>query len=237
MSFSIDVFIVIFARIFGMILLLPALGGRSVPGVVKVSIAFFVSVISYSLLQIKVVNFPVTLVCEFFIGIFLGTIFMVCFESISVISSIISSCAGLSNAYLFSYGLSEQMNVLYNCLFLGSILGIFDSNLHFSFLKVFLDSYNSLAVGAVVNLGQYSEVLLKCLSNSFIVAFKISSSFLVANILMMSFSGIVARLIPTFHVFLILTPAQTCVMFLILSVSFRNIFSQIVSFIRDINFV
>ncbi len=225
---------VIFARLSGVLLFIPGFGVQFVPIKLRIGLSLILSLVAFPYANIAILDFAADFLIEFLLGCFIGLLTKIFFEALSVIATLISLQVGLSHAYSFGLSTPEQSAIFYNFLFLITIFGIFDTGVSHVFIKSIIDSYKTMTFGQVPNLGDAANIMASIVSKSFVVAFKLSSPFIITNITLIIGGGLLSRLIPSFQSFLVLTPAQTLVMLFVFSLTLQSIVLQFVSAIAEV---
>lgn len=219
-------YLIALARMSGIMFLIPGLGSRMLPLKFKLVLAA-----SFALLQggspVATGDFVYLFIAELMIGLFLGALSRICFESLSFLASIISMKSGLAHSHFFSLGSAEQSSALYTLLFLYVSLGILDNSS--VFIKAIFASYDKLPVGDYSAFRDFPKLISVTLSQSFLIAFKLSAPFVVVNALLLVASGLLSRIMQSFQLFLVLTPLQNMLMIFMFAINLDRIASHTLS--------
>ena len=141
--------------------------------------------------------------------------------------------SGLGAASFFDPAQRAQVAIFGSFLFLAATAAIFITDTHFLFISGVIESYTRFPPGEMLNIQDVSKFVTHVINDSFILAFKMSSPFLVVSIAILVGSGILSRLMPNLQVFFVVTPAQILVMFCILYIVIIAIMEKIVEIIAS----
>ena len=228
------VFLLVFARMSGMILLNPLFARRNVPNMVRMGLILALTIlISPTLPQSTVaafsdIEFIFAIYKEIFVGILCGLVFQTFYYMLFFTGDILDTQLGLSMAKVFDPGTSIQMSVTGNLLGILFILYIFVTDSHLLLIKLFASSYMIVPVGAVGLTPDVSSFLINLFTSTFSLALRLALPFLVASFTVEMSMGILMKLIPQIHVFVINIQVK-----LILGILLLLLFAQPMSSFMD----
>lgn len=231
--FSWEKYLIIFARTSGILTFVPGFGSNPVPVGLRAGLALFITLIVFPYVKVEVRDFSVDLLIEFLIGSFIGFLSKLFFETLHIVANFISLQSGLSHSYAFGVTNSEQNTVFYNFLTLITVFGLFDLGVSHLFIKAVIGSYNTMPSGFIMNLGDCANMISAMVGKSFLTAFKLSSPFIVTNITLLLGGSLLARTMPSFQMFLMLTPVQTLVIIYVFSITIQSIIAKFIIAIKD----
>jgi len=165
---------------------------------------------------------------EILIGVLIGIAANIYMQSIHFVGQVLSMQSGLGSAAFFDPTQQEQVAIFSNFLMIATIALIFASDTHYLFLSGVADSYVKFPPGELPDSGDMSSFIVKCVNDSFILAFKLASPFLVVSLAILTGSGLLSRLMPNLQVFFVITPAQILVMFGVFYIVIFSIISKVV---------
>jgi flagellar biosynthetic protein FliR len=213
-------FMLVFARLGTAFSRFPAIGAPYILTRGKLILALSVSFVMMPILQEYLPkyseNFETNisyLAIEILIGLIISTAANIYFQAVHYVGQAISMQSGLSSAAFFDPMQKFQVAMFSNFILIIAIVLIFVTNTHFIFIQTVADSYIKFPPGELVDFGDLSKFIVFVVNDSFILAFKIVSPFLVVGLAVMTGSGMLARLMPNLQVFFVITPAQILVMF------------------------
>jgi flagellar biosynthetic protein FliR len=229
-------FFLIFSRLAGLISVLPALGDERIFVRARLSMCIFISVVAMSAISDtlpKLTNSSSQLtyyiISESLVGIMLGLCVRIYFTSILILGNLISMESGLSAATIYDPSQKDQIMLFSSFISILFLVTIFTSDTHHTFLLGFFESYEKFKPGELLDTGDIANTISQTVSNSFLLAFKISSPFMIIGVAILVAGGVLSRLMPTFQVFFVITPIQILIMFGVLYV----VINQIISIIID----
>ncbi len=150
---------------------------------------------------------------ELLIGFIISFAANIYYQSAHYIGQIVSLQSGLGSAAFFDPMQKSQVTLFSNLILLLTIVMIFSTNTHHLFIQAVADSYINFPPGELIDSTDLVKFITFVINDSFILAFKMVSPFLIVGLAIMTGSGMLARLMPNFQVFFVLTPAQILVMF------------------------
>jgi flagellar biosynthetic protein FliR len=207
-------FILIFARIGTIIMLLPALGDNNIPGRIRLSFALAVTLVLFPLISSRFGALPTNfaavlwaLAFELGIGFGIGLSIRMVVAAIQVAGTTISNQTGLSFAMAFDPSQGAQSALLGTFMSITAITLIFVTDLHHVMISGLADSYLLFEPQQAYLLTDFSAAALMMLAGAFVVAMQISAPFLVFGLLFYFGLGILSRLMPQVQIFFIAMPA------------------------------
>ncbi len=216
-------FFIVFARLSGLFSIAPGLSDERISTKIKLSISILVSICAIPLVQEHLPLYTASsgIICyymmsEILIGILMGLCLRIIFSSLPILGNIVSMQSGLSAATIYDPSQKEQIALFGSFIISLSLAMIFISDSHHFFIVGFLESYSKITPGVMIDMADASEKISSVVSQSFILAFKIASPFIIVGTSILVGSGILSRLMPTFQVFFVITPIQILIMFMIL---------------------
>jgi flagellar biosynthesis protein FliR len=216
-------FMLVFARIGTMIMLLPGLGELSVPVRVRLTIALLLSALMLPLhraaYQINLGDIGPVLALlgeELLIGALLGITARLTVSALEVAGSIVAQQLGLGFVTAVDPTQGQQGVIVGNFLMLLGITLVFATNLHYLVIAALDDSYTLFAPGEVPLIGDMAALTTRTIAGAFRVGVQLSAPFIVFGLLFNVGLGILSRLMPQMQVFFVGVPLSILVGFLIL---------------------
>lgn len=230
----------IFARMGSAISVFPAIGDKAVMPRAKLAIAMTVSFLIYTALEGSIPRYPIStalfiqsLIYEMLIGLFLGLVVKIIFLSLHAVGLIISMQSGLGSAMFFDPSQKEQVPVFGHVLFLICSMAIFATDTHYILIEGVIDSYSKFPIGVLPDVSDMSDFISHAVNDSFILAFKLVSPFLIVSLAILAGSGILARLMPNLQVFFVLTPVQIIVMLITFFIVIQVLLEKIIIAVQN----
>lgn len=209
-------FMLIFARVGTILMLMPALGETSIPARLRLTFALAFSFVLFPLLSAALPKLPTDLLAigmllghEIAIGLILGGITRLIVVATQVAGATIAFQTGLSVAQGADPSQSGiQGVVIGNFLSMLGITLIFATNLHHLALAAIYDSYKMFSPSEPLMLGDAAQMALRALSSGFIVGVQMAAPFIVFGLVFNFGIGILARLMPQLQVYFLAMPAN-----------------------------
>ncbi len=218
-------FMLVFARIGTMVMLLPGLGEMSMPVRVRLTIALALSAMFLPLHRTAyTINLtdlgPVLLMLghEMIIGAILGLTARLSISALQVAGAVISQQMGLGFVTAVDPSLGQQNVIVSNFLAMLGVTLIFATDLHYLVIAALNDSYRLFAPGTSILVGDVASLVTNTIAGAFKVGIQLSAPFLVFGLLFNVGLGLLSRLMPQMQVFFIGLPLSILLGFLVLIV-------------------
>lgn len=221
----VDVFLVIFARIVGFILMLPIFSGSNIPRVAKVSFALVCSILIFNTQNITVtidsytvLSYGGLLAKEFIIGVCIAFIAYINFSLIYFTGQLIDFQLGLSMASVYDPVSQIQAPITGNLLyFVTAALFVNAGGLH-AFIGLIINSYKLLPSGEFSLLfgEKIISFIILIISYSLETGLKFALPIMVTLLTTDVGLGILVKAVPQMNVFVVGVPIKVLVGFTIL---------------------
>lgn len=216
-------FMLVFARIGTMVMLLPGLGEMTMPVRVRLSIALALAAMFLPLhraaytIDLRDLG-PVLLMFghEMIIGAILGLTARLSISALQVAGAVIAQQMGLGFVTAVDPSMGQQNVIVANFLTMLGVTLIFATDLHYLVIAALNDSYRLFAPGASILVGDAAALITKTVAGAFKVGIQLSAPFLVFGLLFNLGLGVLSRLMPQMQVFFIGLPLSILLGFLIL---------------------
>lgn len=205
----------LFARIAGVIMLLPGFSEPAIPARVRLGFALVLAICLAPTLADRVPDaatsawgmaFQVS--SEAMIGILIGGAARFLMTALATAGQIVGLEIGLAFAQTADPTMTQSGQL--TAVFL-SMLGLalmFATGLHHMFLQGVVGSYDLIALGAPPPVGDAADLALTTAATSFRVGFQIAMPVVAAGLIFRVGLGVLSRLIPQIQVFFIIMPLQ-----------------------------
>jgi flagellar biosynthetic protein FliR len=216
-------FLLSFARVGTMVMLLPGLGELTVSPRVRLTIALVLTAVIMPLhrgdYQIDLRAFgPVllTLGQELLIGIVLGLLARLTIASLQIAGSVVAQQMGLGFVTAVDPTQGQQGMIVGNFLGVLGVTLIFATDLHHLVIAALNDSYTLFRPGEIPVLGDVANILTTTVTGTFRIGVQLAAPFLVFGLLFNLGLGVLSRLMPQMQVFFVGMPLSILVGYLIL---------------------
>jgi flagellar biosynthesis protein FliR len=215
-------FMLVFARVGAMVMLLPGFGESNIPVRIKLAIALLLTLIilplhrtAYQIDLSSMSALGVLLVHEIAIGIVLGATARVTLAALAVAGSVIAQQLGLGFVTAVDPTQGQQGVLIGNFL---SILGmtlLFATDTHHLVIAALNESYRIFTPGELMPSGDVAALATRAFATAFKIGMQLSAPFLVFGLVFNIGLGVLARLMPAMQVYFVGVPLSIMIGFLI----------------------
>lgn len=208
-------YLLIFARVGAMLMLIPALGETAIPARMRLGFALVFGAVLYPIVSAQLPGLPtnlpeivVVLLHEVAVGLILGAIARLAVSGTQTAGAVIASSSGLSVAQAADPTNGGMQGALIGAFlsFLGITL-IFATDLHHVALSAVHDSYMIFTPKEPLMFGDAAETVVDTVAGAFVIGVQMSAPFIVFGLVFNLGMGILSRLMPQLQVFFIAMPA------------------------------
>jgi flagellar biosynthetic protein FliR len=208
-------YLLIFARVGAMLMLIPALGETAIPARMRLGFALAMSAVLYPLISSQLPALPtnlpeivVVVLHEVAVGLILGAIARLAVSGTQAAGAVIASSSGLSVAQAADPTNGGMQGALIGAFlsFLGIAL-IFATDLHHVALSAIHDSYMIFTPKEPLMFGDAAQTVVDTVAGAFVIGVQMSAPFIVFGLVFNLGMGILSRLMPQLQVFFIAMPA------------------------------
>jgi flagellar biosynthetic protein FliR len=206
-------FLLTFARIGTMVMLLPGIGEQNIPARVRLGIALVLTAIllpahqkAYTV-DLNALG-PVLLMLfqEIIVGAVLGLTARLAISALQVAGSVVAQQLGLGFVTAVDPTQNQQGILVGNFLALLGITLIFATDLHYLVIAALNDSYTIFQPGEMPLVGDAAQHVTRIVATAFRIGIQLSAPFLVFGLLFNLGLGVLSRLMPQMQVFFIGLP-------------------------------
>ena len=218
------VLILIFARLGGLVMVLPGLGETAVPARIRLGFALALTIV---LVPVLAPGFPALpdapfaalrlVLVELVTGLFIGLTVRLVMGALSVAGTAIAMQTGLGFAEAVDpSGTAPPATLFTGFLSVLSVTLILVTDLHHVLLNAVADSYVLFKPGTLAPAGNFAETAIAVMTGAFEVAVQIAAPFLLFGLIFHIGSGILSRLVPQAQIFFLAVPAGILIGFVLL---------------------
>src|ERR1700754_4759655 len=218
-------FMLVFARIGAMVMLMPGLGESNIPVRIKLAIALLLTLImlplhrqAYQIDMQSMTSLLVLMLQEIFIGVVLGATARVTLGALQVAGSVIAQQMGLGFVTAVDPTQGQQGLLVGNFLTLLGVTLIFATDSHHLVIAALNDSYKIFGPGEMMSSGDVASLAARAFSTAFKIGLQLSAPFLVFGLVFNIGLGVLARLMPQMQVYFVGVPLSILAGFLIFAV-------------------
>src|ERR1700744_5269170 len=218
-------FMLVFARIGAMVMLLPGLGESNIPVRIKLAIALLLTLIILPLhrlayhvdLQVSLNPLLVLMVHEIVIGVVLGATARVTLAALQVAGSVIAQQMGLGFVTSVDPTQGQQGLLIGNFLTLLGITLLFATDTHYLVIAALSESYAVFSPAGLFPSGAVAQLAPRAFAAAFRIGMQLSAPFLVFGLVFNIGLGVLARLMPQMQVYFVGVPLSILAGLLILA--------------------
>jgi flagellar biosynthetic protein FliR len=216
-------FMLAFARVGTMIMLLPGVGEMTVPARVRLTMALVLTAIllpahqkAYAVDLKAFGPMLVILFQELIVGAVLGLTARLAISALQVAGAVVAQQLGLGFVTAVDPTQNQQGVIVGNFLSVLGITLIFATDLHHLVIAGLNYSYTIFAPGEMPIVGDVAQHITRIIATSFRIGIQLSAPFLVFGLLFNLGLGVLSRLMPQMQVFFIGLPLSILLGFLLL---------------------
>jgi flagellar biosynthetic protein FliR len=216
-------FMLVFARIGAMVMLLPGFDETNIPTRIKLSIALLLTLIilplhrsAYQVDLSSLTPLMVLMLHEIIVGIVLGATARVTLSALQVAGSVIAQQLGLGFVTAIDPTQGQQGLLIGNFLTILGLTLLFATDSHHLVIAALNESYRIFSPGEVFPSGDVAALATRAFAAAFKIGMQLSAPFLVFGLVFNIGLGILARLMPQMQVYFVGVPLSILAGFLIL---------------------
>ena len=219
-------YLLLFARVGTMLMLIPALGEQIIPARLRLGFALAFSLLLYPLLSLQLPRLPpdifnviVLIFHELIVGLILGGIARIVVMGTQVAGAVIAFQTGLSVAQAADPSNGGIQGAIIGSFlsFLGITL-IFATDLHHLALAAIHDSYMIFSPTTTLMFEDAAQMAIETVAGAFVIGVQMAAPFIVFGLVFYLGVGILGRLMPQLQVFFIAMPATISVGLILLAI-------------------
>jgi flagellar biosynthetic protein FliR len=215
-------FMLVFARVGAMVMLMPGFGESNIPVRIKLGIALLLTLIilplhraAYQVDLTSMSSLGVLMVHEIVIGIVLGATARVTLSALAIAGSVIAQQLGLGFVTAVDPTQGQQGLLIGNFLTILGVTLLFATDSHHLVIAALNESYRIFSPGEVMPSGDVAALATRAFAAAFKIGMQLSAPFLVFGLVFNIGLGVLARLMPAMQVYFVGVPLSIMVGFLI----------------------
>ncbi|HEY7230743.1 MAG TPA: flagellar biosynthetic protein FliR [Pseudolabrys sp.] len=234
-------FLLAFARVGAMVMLLPGIGEQTMPSRVRLGIALVLTAIllpahqkAYAIDLKAIGPVLVLLFQEIIVGAVLGLTARLAISALQVTGSVIAQQLGLGFVTAVDPTQNEQGVLVGNFLTLLGVALVFATDMHHLVIAAMNDSYLIFQPGELPLMGDAAQHITRIVATAFRIGIQLSAPFLVFGLLFNLGLGILSRLIPQMQVFFIGLPLSIILGLLLLLIVIGTMMGTFVDYLNGV---
>jgi len=234
-------FLLVFARVGTMVMMMPGIGEMNMPARVRLTIALVLTAI---LLPAHQASFTINLTAlgpvimmvfqEILIGAVLGLTARLAISCLQIAGSVIAQQLGLGFVTAVDPTQNQQGLLVGNFLAVLGITLVFATDMHHMVIMALNDSYSIFAPGQAPIMGDIAKHITQVIAGSFKIGIQLSAPFLVFGLLFNLGLGVLSRLMPQMQVFFIGLPLSILLGLLLLLVVISAMMGTFIGYVEGV---
>jgi flagellar biosynthetic protein FliR len=207
--------VLILARIGATFALLPGLGETSIPAVVKAGMIFTLTILLLPVIEpllpprpANEVAFGLMVLSELANGLWFGWLARILTISLPIAGQIVADFAGLANVLLPDPELGAQTTAISRLYEVVVPTLILASGLYTELLSALVGFYRLIPPGTLAWVPGSAAMTITVVAESFNLALRLASPFILASIAWHVAIGLIARLVPRLQIYFVALPGQ-----------------------------
>lgn len=232
-------FILVFARVGSMAMILPALGERGINARARLVFALAMAVVMLPVLGDAGGTVPATMagmlvaiIREILIGVGIGLSVRLLMAAVQVAATTIAFQMGLGFAQNVDPTQGIQGALFSSFLSVLALTLIMATDTHHLLIAAIHDSYTLFPTGSAPPVGDFAEKALHSVEIAFRVAIQMAAPFIVFGVIFYLGMGIISRLIPQIQVFFVAMPVNILLGFLVFVALLTGMMTWFLDFIE-----
>ena len=207
-----DVFLLVFARMGGMVFINPVFSRKGVPFMVRTGLVLALSMLiapaarsgAAGMISFSTFDMAEALIREVALGVVIGCIFQIFFYMLYVAGDLLDTAFGLAMGKVMDPMNGVQTAILGQFVNVFFFLYFFATGCHLLTVKLFAYTYEVIPVGAGdFFAGKVIWYITSLFATVFLMAVKLALPFVAAEFVLEMTMGVLMKLIPQIHVFVI----------------------------------
>lgn len=207
---NIDIYMLVFARIAGILLMNPLISRNTIPSALKMGIILCTTVLITPIVPIPeeyetgTFDFLLNFGKEIFAGFLLGYVFNIFYYMLMTAADVLDTNFGFAMAKVFDPATNIQSAFTSNLMNVMFILYFFATDSHLTLISLAISSFDFVPiVFEGFSLLSAATFAIDIFSSAFALAMKLAIPFIAAEFILEISMGILMKLIPQIHVFVI----------------------------------
>ncbi|URD61908.1 flagellar biosynthetic protein FliR [Sphingomonas sp. KRR8] len=219
-------FLILFARVGAVLMLLPILSEEAAPGQVRLVLSLAISLALFGLLRSAVMPSAgasdgallAILVAELLTGLAIGSVIRLMFQAAAMAGALVSLQIGLTTVLTFD-AQAGQVPLLAKFMALAAALVCFATGVHHQWIVALVRSYSLFPVGGQLAGGDWMKLAITTATQALSLAVSLSAPFILYAIVFNFALGLGARLAPTLQLFFVAQPLDLLLGFAIFALA------------------
>lgn len=204
-----NLFLLVFVRLAGLVLMNPLLARRNVPAMARMGFVLALTILIAPTLPtggtdvLSTADMVFATVRELAIGLVLGYVFQLFYYMLFFVGDSLDVEFGMSMAKVFDPGTNVQMSISSNLLTVVFFMYLFATNAHLQMLYLFSQTFSAIPIGGALVSPALAQFGIDLFIELFALTFRLIMPFMAAEFALQMAMGVLMKLVPQIHVFVI----------------------------------
>ncbi len=215
LPFGVFAFLLVFARVGSLIMMLPGIGEQYVSVSIRLTLAMAISFVLMLPLAPSLPNAPTEvprliwmIFSEVGIGVFIGLSVRILMSALSIAGNVIGMQTGLSFAQFYDPAQASQSALVSAFLSIFGLFFVFTADLHLMMLRAVADSYQLFSPVRMLPPGEFAQLAARAVAESWFLGIQFSAPFIIYGMVFAAGQGVLSRLMPQIQITYITQPVQ-----------------------------
>ena len=204
-------FLILFARVGAVLMLLPVFSEEGVPAQIRLLISLGMALGLWGLLGPRIPAeaagvLPSTIITELLVGFAIGAIVRIMFLAAVMAGSLVSLQVGLSAAVIFDPSQGGQTPLLGKFVAVAAAVVCLSVGIHHLWIGAIIRSYDMFPVGGLPPANDFAQLAIRTVTHSMALGLSLAAPLIVYGIVFNAALGLMARLAPAIQIFFIAQP-------------------------------
>ena len=234
-------FFLILIRVSVILLMFPFFSSRVIPVLAKAGLVLIITIILFSVIDNKVVEFPDTLcgmvrmiTAELIIGMILGLLVQIVFEGIRMMGQLVGFQTGFAITNILDPQSGVQVSIFSNMAYLVAMVIFLILNGHHILLNAVRESFEIINVGSLSLDRRIFQEIINASGDMFVIAIKIGAPAIAALLFTKVVFGLITKLIPQMNIMIVAFPIQIVIGLIFFGVSLNVILRFMERYLGDL---
>ena len=203
------VYLLVFVRISGMILLNPVFARNNIPQIARMGLVLCLTLLIAPMQPVGAIaamsdlEYAFSVLRELFVGALYGYIFILFYYFLYYAGEVMDTDIGLAMAKTFDPATQIQVSFSGQIVTIFFITYLFATGSHLALLRMYADSFQFIPLGASSLSLTITGFMLELFSSVFLLAIRLVAPLMVAEFILQASMGILMKFIPQITVFVI----------------------------------
>lgn len=207
---ALTLYLLVFVRFAAMVGFNPLLSRRNVPASVRAVLCIFLTfLVAPTITNLQGIPTPETLdffvavLLELFIGFAIGFVFIIFYDLLLFAGDLLDTEFGMAMAKVFDPGTNMQMSVVGKLLSFVFVTYFFLTGSHYVMIHLFSSTFSVIAPGAAIISTGTTQFIIDLFVSAFSLVMRLAIPFIAAEFVLQIALGLMMKLVPQIHVFVI----------------------------------